>query len=498
MRTVIGGVVHESNTFATDVLGPTRLADFEISAGQELAGRYAGTNTCLGGYLTASADARVPVLPALYARAEPSGAIDWPAYRAIEARFCGLLEPADVLLLDLHGAGVIGAGTSLELRLLRAIRTITGPAPTIAVAMDLHGNLPDELPSLADVIVGCHEYPHTDLAERAQRAAWIARNFASPVSRLLRLPMVLPPSPTGTGPAAELRELVKEAEREPGVLACTVFHGFPYADVSQAGTSIVTVTNGATWIADEVNSRLAAWLWRERDRFLCAQIEPAHAVAWPGAGGPVVIGDAGDNPGGGGCGDGTYLLRSVLDSGVRACFATLCDPDAVTMATRAGLGAVIALDLGGRHGPFSGPPLPVTATVRALTDGKAIRQSVRGGTLADFGPSARLAIGNADVIVATNRLQVFDPGPLLLHGVVPGQYDLIAVKSAHHFRSGFAGIGSDFITADAPGLTTRQIESLPFSGPAAALWPANPGARYHQVLSLAGAVSASPGEGAWT
>lgn len=495
MRTVIGGVVHESNTFATDVLGPTRLSDFEISTGGELAARYAGTNTCLGGYLTASAAARVPVQPTLYARGEPSGAIDWAAYRAIEARLCERLEPADVLLLDLHGAGVVGAGTSLELRLLRSIRTVTGPAPTIAVAMDLHGNLPDELPGLADVIVGCHEYPHTDLAERAERAAWIARSFASPVSRLLRLPMVLPPSPTGTGPAAELRELVMQAEREPGVLACTVFHGFPYADVSQAGTSIVTVTSGATWIADEVNARLAAWLWRERDRFLCDRIEPAHAVAWPGAGdgGPVVIGDAGDNPGGGGCGDGTYLLRSVLDSGVRACFATLCDPDAVAMATRAGLGAVIALDLGGRHGNFSGPPVPVTATVRALTDGKAVRQSVRAGTVADFGPSARLAVGNTDVIVATNRLQVFDPGPLLLHGADPRQYDLIAVKSAHHFRSGFAGLGSDFITADAPGLTTRQIESLPFDGPAAGLWPANPGACYHRMLSVAGV-----GEGEWT
>src|SRR5258708_32170616 len=157
--------------------------------------------------------------------------------------------------------------------------------------------------------------------------------------------MMLPPSPTGAGPAAELRELVKAAEREPEGRACTVFHGFPYADVSQAGTSIVTVTNGATPIADDVNSRLAGWLWRERERFGCDHVEPAQAAAWPGAGGPVVVGDAADNPGGGGCGDGTYLLRSVLDSGARACFATLCDPDAVIAATRAGVGALIELDL---------------------------------------------------------------------------------------------------------------------------------------------------------
>jgi microcystin degradation protein MlrC len=63
-------------------------------------------------------------------------------------------------------------------------------------------------------------------------------------------------------------------------------------------------------------------------------------------------------------------------------------------------------------------------------------------------------VGETEVIVSSLRRQVLDPEILLLHGLVPGRYDLIAVKSAHHFRSGFAGVGRAFLAADSPGLTS--------------------------------------------
>ncbi|HVB41352.1 MAG TPA: M81 family metallopeptidase [Streptosporangiaceae bacterium] len=483
MKAVVGGIVHESNTFATQPLGAAGTADFEVFEGGGLVAALTGTNTPVGGYLAAARDAGMTVLPTLYARAEPAGAIDPDTYCQLERRLLAGLEPGQVILLDLHGAGVIAPGESLELRLLRAVRAVAGWDVTIAITLDLHGNLPECLADLADVIVGCRHYPHTDMAERASLAARIAGSCASPISSVLRLPLVLPPSPTGSGPAAELRELARAAELEPGVLACTVFHGFPYADTAQAGASVVTVTDGDLALADRVNQRIAAWLWRERARFLAEPLPAAEAVAMAAGPGPLVLGDAADNPGGGGCGDGTYLLRAVLDSGKRACFATLHDPAAVSAAVLAGTGATFEVELGGRHGTFSGPPVRVTATVRALTDGRVVRQSVRSGTHADFGPSARLAIGNAEVIVASRRLQVMDPEIFLLHGVLPERYQLVAVKSAYHFRAGFSRVGSKFAAADAPGLTTRYIERLPRHGPSARLWPVNRSAVFSQAAT---------------
>jgi microcystin degradation protein MlrC len=478
MRAIVAGIAHESSTFATAVTGATTLADFAVHTGTDLVDEFIGSNTCVGGYLAACAEAGVAVLPGLHARAEPAGAVAYPAYIALRERLLATLRTdCELILLDLHGAGVLGAEDSLELDLLRAVRAAVGPSPVLAVTVDLHANLPPELCQLVDVLVGFHEYPHTDMAERARRAAGIAvataRGQVRPRLRLRRLPMVLPPSPTDGGPAARLRDLARDAEREPGVLACTVLHGFPYADTPQAATSVLTVVDGDDTRGDTVNDRLAGWLRTHREEFRPEPLSCTDAVS-AGTGGQVIIGDAADNPGGGGSGDGTYLLHAIVDAGVPACFATLFDPAAVARAADAGTGATVELALGGRHGVFSGRPLHVRARVDGVADGRVVQQRVRRGKPVDFGRCVRLGIGPLDLVVASRRVQVFDPQILLRLGIEPERYPVVAVKSAYHFRAGFAALGARSLAADAPGLTSRLIDELTPRGPSAARWPMNP------------------------
>lgn len=483
MRAAVAGLVHESSTFATAVTGGTTLADFAVHTGTELMVEFTGTATCVGGYLAACADAGVEVVPAFHARAEPAGAVDRTAYERLRERLLATLPPGiPVVLLDLHGAGVIDNGGSLEVPLLHATRNAVGPEVVLAVTLDLHANVPPDLLSHADIVVGLHEYPHVDMAQRARRAAEAAfaaaRGRVRPHTRQFRLPMVLPPSPTDAGPARELRDLARAAEQRPGVLACTVFHGFPYADTPQAGTSVITVTDGDDQLAAAVNEDVAGWVWRHRDRFRPVETSPDHAVAHArrGATRPVVVGDAADNPGGGGSGDGTYLLGAILAAGVRACFATLHDPAAVGRAARAGLGATVDLALGGRHGAASGPPLAVRGRVEAITDGHLIQQSVRRGKAVDFGQCVRLRVGAADLVVASNRVQVFDPQVFALHGIDPADYPLVAVKSAYHFRAGFRHLAGTLLTVDGPGLTSRRVDLMTPRRATAHLWPMAPSA----------------------
>ncbi|CRK57285.1 hypothetical protein [Alloactinosynnema sp. L-07] len=454
---MVGGIVHESSTYAAGVDG------FAVHVGADLVAEFAGTETVVGGYLAACVG--VEVVGALHARAEPAGVVPAAVYADLEARLVARLpDSCDVVLLDLHGAGVVEPDESLDVRVLRAVRAAL-PDAVIAVTMDLHGNLTQDVVDLADVVVGCKLYPHTDLADQAKVAARIAFGAAAsgirPDVRLVRLPMVLPPSTTDSGPAAELAELTRAAETEPGVLACTVFHGFPYADTPQAGASLVTVCEPGT----PVSERVPEWLWDNRSRFRQNPTTAEEAVMLALAGpAPAVIGDAADNPGGGATGTETGLLRAILAAGVDACFATIHDPATVAQAIAAGVGATIDACLA---------DLPVTATVRAVTDGRVVGQSMRRGKAVDFGPSVRLTVGRVEVIVATHRLQVFDPEILLLHGVMPDRYAVVGVKSAHHFRSGFAAVAGQLLTADAGGLTTGRIESLPRPGPSRHLWPMN-------------------------
>ncbi|ORT58564.1 M81 family metallopeptidase [Streptomyces sp. CB03238] len=480
LRVAVGGVVHESSTFMVEYMGTAPLSVFSLHQGDEILAEFTGTNTVTGGYLTACAAQAAEVLPAFHARAEPGPAVDADVYHELEARLLSRLRaagPCDVVLLDLHGAGVVAPHHSLDVAVLRAVRTLL-PEAVLAVTMDLHANVPSELTELADVVSGYHLYPHTDCAERARLAAEIA--FASalgaahPVTHLRRLPMLLPPSPTTEGsPARDLMERVKSAEERPGVLACTVFHGFPYADTEQAATSVVTVTDGDHGLARRCGEDVAGWLDEHRERFRSELIGPEEAVRLARASdaATVVIGDGTDNPGCGATGDSTHLLRALLDVPEPTCFATLWDPETVAVAMAAGVGATLPVRLGGRHGWASGPPIEAVGTVRAITDGAIVQTAMRRGKRTDFGRCVRITVGTTDVIVASERRQVLDSEILRLHGIMPERCRIIGVKSVNHFRAGFAEVADQLLVADAPGPTARRIEDIPRQGPTQALWP---------------------------
>ena len=91
-----------------------------------------------------------------------------------------------------------------------------------------------------------------------------------------------------------------------------------------------------------------------------------QALASPA--GPVVIADGADDPGGGAAGDSTFLLRRLIERGITsAALGPLWDPIAVRIAFEAGVGARLALRVGGKIGPLSGDPLEtLECTVNAL------------------------------------------------------------------------------------------------------------------------------------
>ncbi len=103
---------------------------------------------------------------------------------------------------------------------------------------------------------------------------------------------------------------------------------------------------------------------------------------------PAVIADVWDNPGGGVAGDGTYVLRRLIERGIdNVGVATIWDPIAVTFCHAAGEGAVIDLRFGGKSGPLGGAPIDARVTVMQTT--------LEGWQ--SFGPS-RVTLGPSAVI----------------------------------------------------------------------------------------------------
>src|SRR5688572_20326802 len=106
IRVALGGIVHETNTFAVD---PTNLAEFRAN-GLYVANdlqSLAGTNTVIGGALEAiDADAELGLLPLAFGSAIPGGTVSREAFEHIVGMIAESIAAGtpDVVVLDLHGA----------------------------------------------------------------------------------------------------------------------------------------------------------------------------------------------------------------------------------------------------------------------------------------------------------------------------------------------------------------------------------------------------------
>lgn len=489
MRIVVGGISHETNTYADACFGLTTLDDFDVSRGNEILDVYAGTRTFIGGMLAGAEKLQAEVVPTLFAQAQPSGTIDRGTYDGLKAELIDRIVdalPADAVALELHGAGVVDGVDDLEGDLAAAIRHRVGDHVKIVAPLDLHGNITDAMADLFDLVLGVHHYPHTDMYERGIEAVEaLPRLLAGdlrPVTHVEHLPMLLPPSHTDVDPAKSMNELCWELERQPGVIDCTVFHGFPFTDTPDSGVHVVVTTDGDEDLARRTAQTVGRWIWEHRDEYRPESSTPEFAVrqAMDAPVGPVVINETADNCGGGAPGDSTHLLRAMIDAGATdACFGFIYDPDVAAAAHAAGVGATIDVRLGGKHDDVHGEPLALTVYVKALTDGRfTYTTPMFEGVRADYGPMARLRVDGIDILVGSARSQTFDDQVFLLHGIDVSRYKLVVLKSSVHFRAGFESIAADIVTADAPGLTTRRVEVFDHHRAPGPLWPKDPGASY--------------------
>lgn len=490
MRIAIGQVAHETNTFCS---GTTSAADFqawEWALGEEIIQRHSGVRDYLGGMIAGARERGVQVAPTFATFAYPSGTIAAGTYRQILDTLLEAIRgagPVDAVCLALHGAGVAEGVDDLEGDLLAAVRRLVGDDTPLVVTLDLHGNVTPQMAAAADALLGVNCYPHVDSFERGVEAVDLAVRMVQgqvrPVMHLTRLPMMIPTTTTNHGIGQEINEICRQWEQRPGVLDCTLFHGFPYTDVPQVGVSVVAIADGDPELARQAADDVARQVWERRERFLphILSAEEAVRLALATEGRPVVINDTSDNPGGGTPGDATHLLRAMLEAGLEeACFGFIYDPETAEQAHRAGVGATIDVRLGGKTDDLHGAPIEAQAYVKALTDGRFVQQSPMGrGARVDLGRMARLQIGGVDVLVSSVRTQTLDDEVFLLHGIDVRRYKIVALKSSQHFRAGFEPLAARIITADTPGLTTSNLKVFDYRRLPRPIWPLDPQATFN-------------------
>jgi microcystin degradation protein MlrC len=489
MRIAIGGISHETNTFCA---AKTEFADFERSGmlrGQAIVDTFRGVRSDPGGMIDAAERLGIEVAPTFLTGTEPSGTISHDAYTRLRDELLASIQavmPVDAVCLSLHGAGVAEGAEDLEGSLITEVRRLVGPDVPILVTLDLHGNITPTMIERADVLLGCHLYPHTDMYERGVEAVELAQKIVQgtfrPVMHLTKLPMIVPASTTFLSPARDINELCWEWEAGPGVVDVAFFHGFPYTDVPDVAVTVVAVADGDADLARRASEDIARQLWERRDQFRASlpNVREAIRQALDTDGGPVVIAETSDNAGGGAAGDGTHLLRAMLEADLTdACFATIYDPETVQQAIASGAGSTIDARIGGKTDELHGRPIETPAYVKLITDGKGTIHSPgwRGMTF-DLGKCARLVVDGIDVIVASVRTQTIDPEWFLLHGIDISRYKIVALKSSQHFRAGFDPVSARIIRTDSPGATSEDMSLFNYQRIPRPIWPFDEGVEF--------------------
>ncbi|MEJ8545669.1 M81 family metallopeptidase [Brevibacillus borstelensis] len=482
MRIAIGGVVHETNTFSNVPTAKELFQVWEWSEGEEILLKHRRVRDFLGGMIDRAEEWGIEVIPTFFASAYPAGTITKETYKELKNRLITGIRQAgqvDAILLALHGAGVAEGVDDLEGDILEAVRSEFGDAVPVVVTLDLHGNLTEKMVAQADALLGVHLYPHTDCYERGVEAVAVARGIVEgglkPTMHLVKLPLMIPTSTTNQSPAKDVNERCWRWEKEEGVIDCAFFHGFPYTDIPDVCVSVLSITNDNPGLARRVAEDVAAYIWEQREAFAPDVLSCTEGIeaALKLTGQPVVINETSDNPGGGTPGDGTHLLRAMLEAKLEnACFGFIYDPEVAEIAHRAGTGATIEVKLGGKTDELHGAPLEVKAYVKSLTDGTFTATSPMGeGGVVQLGKSARLQIGGVAVIVCSVKSQVLDEQIFLLHGIDVKTCKIVALKSSQHFRAAFEPISHHIITVDSPGLTTLRFSSFDYRRIARPMYP---------------------------
>jgi microcystin degradation protein MlrC len=479
MRLLIAMMKHETNTFSPV---PTPLARFGPGPGPlygEAAIRaYRGTGTGLGAYLDLAEQAGAEIVLPIAAGASPSRPVDDPAYAHITDT---ILQAAarggfDGIMLDLHGAMVTESLDDGEGQFLKRLRAIDPQIP-IAVALDMHANLYDEIIANATVVTGYRTYPHIDTYETAKLAGEILlrtiRGEVKPVMAWGNVPMLPHVMRQGTDdhPNKELQHRCAAMVAE-GALAASLFTGFPHADITNAGLSAVVVTDGDRKLAEDLRDELLDRAWVERETFVY-KIEPlqqsvARAKTMPPGEGPVVLLDHYDNCASGGTMDTTVVLAEILRQGLDniAVFA-IFDPEAVQQAIDAGIGAQISLSIGGKMRmpaiPGESPPLTVPGTVKTISDGRYRNRGPMGrGVQMDMGPAVVIDTGTAEIVLISRHVEPSDLNCLMSLGIDPLQKRYVMLKSRIHWRAGLGKLAKAVVDCAGVGVCTSDYDQLQF------------------------------------
>ncbi len=367
------------------------------------------------------------VVPSVYAVALPSATVEKEVYDFYAEQILDTVrENPDAVgvYIFFHGSMEVEEIGSGELYLLKEIRKIVSKDCLIAISLDAHANITDELGDYAQIISGFKTVPHVDQAECQLRSAnalcYCLKNNVRPQTYTVRVPFLLKNDTLQTAyePLKSLIEETVALEKTDEIFTANLFLGHCWIDApNTSAATVVCATDKET--AAKTARKLANKLWATRNsyKFLCEAESPEECVkrAIEGKERRIFITDSGDNTTAGAEGDTTGILKLFLERKPtkKTCVAGITDYETVNGLWEKADGEVVETPFG-------------VATVKAHGD-------ILGWTKEIIGRSLTLSFGNVDAVFTEYRSAFIEKGNFDKANVDLLGYEIVVVKLGYLF-----------------------------------------------------------------
>jgi microcystin degradation protein MlrC len=421
-------------------------------------------------------------VPIRVSQAQPGGPVERNFFRDFLQEIGAGLKaalPVDGVFVSCHGAALAEGSDDPDGDLFELVRGIVGPDVPVVAVFDLHANVSRRMTDNLSAFVGYLENPHNDIRKRGVEAAKHLRECLAGAKThvtMVKVPIVSPPISllTARGPKqGPYADLIEYGQSKVGgdIVNVSVMAGFAYSDSPKNGlTAVVTARNGRRDAAAALSLDIAKRAWGMKERFkktmtpLDEAVRLAVVTARDWRQPPVILADVGDNPGGGGRGNTTYLLKALKDAGAfGVIFGVFNDAALAAKAHALGEGKIFTASFNTAENHEFSQPFECGAKVVKLTDGKYVgRRGVLKDVSADMGPTALLDLGGIQIVVITHRCQCMDPRQFESLGLDIAQARVVVVKSRGHFRGGFDEFfkPEQIYEVDCPGLTSPVLANF--------------------------------------
>ena len=468
-RVALLGIYHESNTFVTT---PTVIDDFrngKYLKGESIRKEYQNAHNEIGGMLEVLDKEGIEAIPLLFASATPGGTISAETYNFILQETLEELKkvlPIDACLVIPHGAGVSEEFPDMDGHWLSKVREIVGDKIPIIGTLDLHANVSELMVASTNALVAYKQNPHVDMRQRGVESAKLLVNLLNgktkPVQALVQVPLAISIEQqlTANEPCISLYAYANQLSAEPGILALSIQHGFPYADVHEMGTSIIVVADGDYEKALSVAKKLEAYILNHKNSFVGKKNDiPSALNLINDSVKPVCLLDMGDNVGGGGPANNSCILEAFEESKKYKYFVCIYDPQAVIDASSHQQGEQFELKVIGT-GKDGLKPLKLNVKLLRITDGTFQESNPRHGGQINFrmGKTVVVSTNEGGVIMITSlRVMPFSLQQLISQGVVPSEFDAIVAKGVNAPIAAYAPVCPTIIQVNTPGVTQADM-----------------------------------------